>query len=74
MSTTKEPHLRLSRNKRHGCWTLNGLTTGISLERDAEDVKDALARMICDNPSLQSALGILGSESFTFSVRHSDRL
>ena len=34
----------------------------------ASDVKEELAKHLCDNPAFQSQLGVLGLESFGFEV------
>lgn len=37
-------------------------------QEEANDVIDWLARKLCDNPSAQAAVGILGDDSFDIQV------
>ena len=39
-----------------------------ALQEEVDDVIDWLARKLCDNPSAQAAVGILGDDSFDIQV------
>jgi len=60
--------LKLKRDRKRGCWTLEGYATTAPLTADLEDVKEGLARQIDNNPVVQWRLGILGTRSFGFRV------
>jgi hypothetical protein len=59
--------LILARNKKIGSWVLDG-TPVAPLVADPGELKDDLARRLCDNPSAQAFFGILGEDSFDIQV------